>query len=91
MFREFYPNARRHLEYHEIDADGVDIVGTDEFKIQCKRGRKYAAITALDEVTCDRALGDVPVLVTRADERDAVAVLPLSDFLDLLRQRQKVR
>jgi hypothetical protein len=87
--RVVFPNARRQLEYHEKDAQGVDIQETGDYRIQCKRGRKYASISAIEEVICDRILGHVPVLVTRGDGKEAMAVLPFSDFLELIAELRK--
>lgn len=83
--REFFPEARRHLEYHSRDANGVDVSHTGEFKIQCKRGRKWHSISAIEEIQCDQVLGDVPVLVTKGDNKPIMAVLHWDDFKRLLR------
>lgn len=80
-----FPDARRLLENHADDARGVDILHTGRFKFQCKRGRKYASFTALKEIQCDQALGEVPVLVTRGDNAPCLVALPWDDFLDLLK------
>lgn len=90
LFRQIFPNSRRQLEYHEDDAQGIDIQGTDPYKIQCKRFKKYASITAINEVQCDRLLGDIPVLITRGDNTETMAVLPLSDLLNLIRTAKRV-
>lgn len=82
--RLVFPSARRQLEYNARDANGVDIQETGRYKIQCKRGRKYASVAALKEVICDEALGDVPVLVTKADNERDLVVIPFEEFLDLL-------
>lgn len=82
-FRKIFPDARRHLEYQDAEANGVDLVETGHFKIQCKRGRKYASITAIEEIECDAWLGDIPVLVTQGDDKPPVVVMPLEDFLRL--------
>ncbi len=82
--RGLFPNARRQLEYHSADCNGVDIMHTGPFKIQCKKLKKYSPITAIEEVKCDRSAGDIPVLVTAGDNLEAMVVLPLSDFIKLL-------
>lgn len=85
-FRKIFPEARRHLEFQvEEAAAGCDLVNTGPFKIQCKRFKGYAPLTAIDEVVCDEVFGDIPVLVTRGDDRRALAALPLDDFLALVR------
>ena len=87
--RGVFPGARRHLEYHEDDANGVDLIGTGRFKFQCKRLRKYASITKIDEIMCEPAFGDVPVLVTKGDGTPIMAVLAFADLLDLIRTAQQ--
>lgn len=79
-----FPNARRQLEYQIDDCKGVDIQNTGRYKIQCKKMRKYAPITAIFEVKCERGLGDIPVLVTAGDGLEPMAILPLEEFLRLL-------
>lgn len=83
--RVVFPDARRHLENHELDATGVDLMGTGPYRVQCKRGRKYASLTAISEVQCDETMGDVPVLVTRGDDLRALVAVPLEEFIDLLK------
>jgi len=82
--REIFPGARRQLEYHEDDCHGVDIANTGKFKIQCKRFKDFAPIRKIFEVECDRELGDVPVLVTKADNEETMVVLPFEDFKRLI-------
>jgi len=35
--RGVYPDARRHLEYHSRDANGVDIINTGDYLFQLKK------------------------------------------------------
>lgn len=79
-----YPEARRQLEYHENDCKGIDLANTGPFKIQCKKLRKYARIVMIEEVVCDSVFGDIPVLITAADNKPAMAVLPLTEFIRLV-------
>lgn len=83
-FRDVYPRARRLLENHAEDAQGVDLLHTGPFKVQCKALGNYAPLARIQEVQCDRALGDIPVLVTKGDNLEPLAALPLSDFLRLV-------
>lgn len=85
-FRAVFPAARRQLEYHEDDCHGVDLSGTGRYRVQCKRFKGYAPLTAIEEVQCDELYGEVPVLVTRGDNKRALACLPLEEFLYLLKQ-----
>lgn len=82
-FRTIYPHARRLLENHPEDAAGVDLLNTGPFKIQCKALAGYAPIARIREVTADRAFGDIPVLVTKGNGLEPMAVLPLGDFIAL--------
>lgn len=84
MLRENgYPQARRHLEYQE--GAGIDIEGAGVYDIQCKRGRKYASCTVL-EAEIPKTEGRVQVLITRADKEIALAVMPLSHFLEIMKK-----
>lgn len=82
--RSVFPDARRHLEYQDVEANGVDLVETGEFKIQCKRLKKYASISMIEEIVCDELFGDVPVLVTAGDSKPAMAVLPFEELIRLI-------
>lgn len=84
--RVVFPGARRQLEYHENDCLGIDIAETGLFKIQCKAWAKYAPIACIFEIRCDRQLGDIPVLITKGNKLEPMAVLPLDDFIRLISQ-----
>jgi hypothetical protein len=83
-FREIFPNAKRNLEYQLDACYGVDLANTGDYRIQCKKLKKYASISKIEEVKCDRVLGEVPVLITAGDGKEPMAVLPLQEFLNLL-------
>lgn len=85
QLREVFPGARRHLEYQDCEANGIDLVGTGLYRIQCKRLKKYAPISLIEEVQCDELMGDIPVLVTAGDSKPTMAVLPLADLIRLMR------
>lgn len=79
---KMFPKARRHLEYHALDANGVDLQDTGPFAIQCKRGRTYAPINKIKEVQCSPDM--IPMLVTRADNEESLVVLSLENFIKIL-------
>jgi len=106
-------DARRHLEYQDGEANGIDLANTDPFAIQCKRGKGYAPITAIEEInakpithepmpigvnmeTFDLAmstspLGErIPLLITKADHKPTMAVLPWEELRKLIREAYKV-
>jgi hypothetical protein len=83
FFRNIFPEARRHLEYQDAEANGVDLVHTGPFKIQCKRGRKYSSLQAIKEITANELIGDIPLLITQGDHERILVALPLEDFIRL--------
>lgn len=86
--RVVYSGARRHLEYQDSEAYGVDLALTGPYKIQCKRGRKWASLSAIKEVTCDELMGEVPVLVTQGDRERILVALPFEEFIRLLKNQR---
>lgn len=82
--KKIFPNARRQLEYHIDDCQGVDIMNTERFKFQCKKLKGYAPVNTIKEIICDKVFGDIPVVVTAADGEPPVAILFWDDFLTLL-------
>ncbi len=79
-----FPNARRQLEYHADDAKGIDLQNTGPYLFQCKRYREYAPIDWIEEIQSDFKNGEVPILVTQANDKRAMAVLPFDDLLQML-------
>ena len=80
MFRTLGFDARRHLEYQDGEANGVDIANTGPFRIQCKRHKDYAPISAINEIQ----LAGIPLLITKGDRKPAMAVLPLDALMKIL-------
>ena len=85
-FRVVFKDAKRHLEFQTQEAHGVDLDNTGVYRVQCKRGRRYASLSAMKEICYAPELGEVPVLVTQGDHQDVLAVLPFEDFLRLLQE-----
>ncbi len=83
--RVVFPKAARQLEYQENQCKGIDLANTGNFKIQCKRGKKYANLSAIKEVQADEMMGEIPVLITKGDNERILAALPFEDFLYLLK------
>lgn len=86
QLKDIFPEARRQLEYHSADANGVDIQNTESFFFQCKKYKSYVPCTKINEIRCDRSLGEVPILVTAGDNLEPLAVLPFKDLLNLIRE-----
>ena len=86
QFRKIFPEAKRHLEYQACEAQGIDLDHTGEFRVQCKRGRKYSPIGTIKEIQLDPIEGGVPLLVTRGDNTETMVALSLKDFLAILKK-----
>lgn len=90
-FKTVFEGARRHLEFQKEEAQaGVDISNTGRYKVQCKRGKRYAPMTAIYEVEIDFIEGGCPILVTQADRQPILAVLPFEELLDLIRLKERM-
>ncbi len=85
--RKIFPTARRHLEYQDGQAFGVDLAETGEFLFQCKSGKRYAPLTAIGEIKICPIEGGIPVLITKGDRTEPLACLPFRSFLKLLKKR----
>lgn len=77
-----FPNAKRQLEYQIDTCKGIDIANTEGFAIQCKNRKTYSPVNTIEEIK--NAPHEVPVLVTKALRKPAMAVLPWKDLLKLL-------
>lgn len=79
-----FPEAKRHLEYQADEAlAGEDLSGTDRIKIQCKNHQNYVPVGTIKEVRT-KDPDDIPVLVTKGNRLEAMAVLPFEKFVTLL-------
>jgi hypothetical protein len=88
--RVVFPDARRHLENHADDAAlGADLMYTGRYRIQCKRGRKAAPLTAIQQVKADELMGEVPVLITQGDHERVLVAMPFEEWLRLLKGQKE--
>jgi hypothetical protein len=79
-----FPEAERNLEFQASAAqEGQDIKGTDRIKIQAKCHQNYVSIGTIREIQV-RYESDIPVLVTKGNRMDAMAVLPFEKLVTLL-------
>jgi phage FluMu protein Com len=78
-----FPEAERVLEYQASKVIGVDIEGTDRIKIQCKNHQNYCSIGTINEIKI-KSSDDIPVLVTKGNRLEAMAVLPFEKLVTLL-------
>ena len=63
---------------------GYDLTQIGKFKIECKRRASIAVYEWLDQ--CDKCCTghDVPIVIARADAKESIVILRLTDFLPLL-------
>jgi len=78
-----FPDAERMLEFQSSNNIGVDIQNTDRIKIQCKRNQVYCPIGKINEIR-SKDPNDIPVLVTKGNNMEAMAVLPFAKLVTLL-------
>jgi len=78
-----FPNAKRHLESQLSECKGFDLDHTGNLKIQLKRNKKYCSISKLQEVQTEQ--GDIPMLLSKGDHMEPVAVLYWKDFLRIIK------
>lgn len=89
LLRPIFPNARRQLEYHINDAQGIDLQYTGIYKIQCKRYKKGVNVSKITEV-CIQDEFEVPVLVSQADRGCIYATIPLDEFIRLVQIAESI-
>jgi hypothetical protein len=83
LIGHIFPEAARHLEYQASRVIGADLDGTDRFLFQLKNHQNYCSIGTIREVHKQNET-DIPVLVTKGNRMEAMAVLPFRDFVTLL-------
>lgn len=88
QLKKIYPQARRHLEYQSSQAFGVDVANCGEYRIQCKRGKKYSSLSAIKEIQLCPIEGGIPVLVTKGDNEQPLACIPFEHFLHLVKNQK---
>lgn len=72
--------AARGGDWSQSD-NGIDLVGTGKYAVQCKRLANYASVNTIEEVQ-----GSSPLLLTKANGKPTMAVLPWEDLKELIRQ-----
>jgi hypothetical protein len=75
LLRQYYPNAKRQLEYQE--GVGFDIAETGDLSVQCKVGKSFKIEKALKEAVRDNK---IPLAITKKDREDIVVSMYWKDF-----------
>lgn len=84
QLKPMFPEVKRHLESQSQEALGYDLDNTGEWRVQCKRGKKYAPIGKIKEPQIEKT-GGIPVLITKGDRERSVICFYLDDFLKMER------
>ena len=72
----------RNIETNPDAVLGVDILHTEPFMIQVKRYADYCPISKIEEIP--PVPGTIPLLITKPDDKSAMVVLSLANFLSLI-------
>lgn len=80
LLRPVFPDARRRVVNHAGAEDGRDLENTGAFAVQVKRHVRPAPVSALYEI---KAPG-IPLLLTRGDGGEWLAVLRADDLVRIL-------
>jgi len=75
LLRQYYPNAKRQLEYQE--GVGFDIAETGDLSVQCKVGKSFKIEKALKEaIRKDK----IPLAITKRDREEIIVSLYWKGF-----------
>ena len=77
-----FPEARRHLEYQDGEANGVDLINTGTLAIQIKCRQTYVPVNTIDEIDDPTR---IPIVITKADRKRAMAIIPWSELLKIMK------
>ena len=87
LLRPIFPLVARNSEHQAIDG-GVDLVNTGLFDFEVKGGKQYKSKMMrdiIDQVTGEGKKGNYKVAVIFPDREDPYAVIPLEDFIKLIK------
>lgn len=65
--------------------DGTDLVGTEPFAVQCKRYADYVPVNRIEEIVKYENQPEIPLLLTKADNKPTMAVLPWDELQKLIK------
>lgn len=83
--RNLDPEAKRHLEYQNSEAHGIDIDTMLPVAIQCKcTPQASLALTGYLEAKDGRTAGQIPVCAWKSDRKGTFALLSWEDFIEML-------
>lgn len=85
-----FSDAKRHLEYQEGEAFGVDIVNTGDFKVQCKSMAKVPNIPKVFSEFIKLKEDDIPVIAFKVTGKGEYACFKWEDALILMAWREMI-
>lgn len=80
-----YPEAGRHLEYQEDEANGIDLKGTGCFLVQTKAMKKQPNIPEV-MLKIKGSNGTIPLIVFKIDNKGEYAVFRWKDAQSLIKR-----
>lgn len=85
-----WPDAKTTRQADPLsDPLGCDIAGVAPFKPQCKSCKRYAPLSAIEEIQGHVRIGSkesfIPLLITKGNHLKPIACLYLSDFLAIIK------
>lgn len=80
-----FDDARRGVQF-KGGTDSPDVVGIPGVHMECKRVEAGNLYTWLEQAQRDAGPDSIPVVAHRRNRQEWVAILPLSDFLELVKQ-----
>mgnify|MGYP003151802487 CR=1 FL=1 len=84
-FRELgYEDARRHLEYQDGEANGYDLAGTGQIKVQAKAYKRMPNIPKAMALI-EHGPDDIPMVISKIDRKGIYATIPWEDMKLLIK------
>jgi len=81
-FRDLgFEDANRNLTETQIYEQGVDLVHTGIFKVQCKKYKKYVNPNKIEEIKDKTGF---PLLITAGDRKEPVACMYWKDLIKII-------
>ena len=68
--------------------DGGGDIDLPRWLLECKRYAKIAVYVWLKQAIKAARLGQIPVVIARADKEDAIAILRFTDFMELMNAKE---
>ena len=65
--------------------DGRDVVGTPGFAIQVKSRRDYCPVSTIEEITVYPKENEMRLVVTKANNKEVMAIIPWEDLKLLIK------